>query len=33
MIEKVVATYLNLEFKLMSVDEICHDNANYDVIG
>ena len=32
MIEKAATTYPNLEFKLMGVDEICHDNANYDII-
>ena len=32
MIEKAATTYPNLEFKLMSVDKICHDNANYDII-
>lgn len=32
MIKKAVATYPDLKFKLMSVDEFCHDNAKYDVI-
>ncbi|MDE6737354.1 MAG: methyltransferase domain-containing protein, partial [Treponemataceae bacterium] len=32
MIAKATATYPNLAFKLMSVDEVCHDDANYDVM-
>ncbi|MBD5428905.1 MAG: methyltransferase domain-containing protein [Treponema sp.] len=32
MIAKATATYPNLAFKLMSVDEVCHDDAKYDVI-
>ncbi len=32
MIEKASAEYPDLEFKLMSVNEICHDSANYDII-
>lgn len=32
MIAKATATYPDMAFKLMSVDEMCHDTATYDVI-
>lgn len=32
MIAKAAATYPDMAFKLMSVDEVCHSDANYDVI-